>query len=117
MNDSLFSEADLDPELMAIEGKKKERERLAAEEQKMEEKKKNEEKKRDMEYDKTLYILDGYSIIYRSFFAHISKPILDKKGNNISAYYGFFQTLFSIMGSYPMDALAITMDEKGPTFR
>lgn len=117
MNDSLFSDADLDPELMEIEGKKKERERLAKEEKRLEEKKKEDKKKTSISYDKTLYILDGYSIIYRSFFAHLTKPIFDKKGNNISAYYGFFQTLFSIINSYPMDALAITMDEKGPTFR
>ena len=117
MNDSLFSDADLDPELMEIERKKKERERIAKEEQRLEEKKKEEEKKASITYDKTLYVLDGYSIIYRNYFAHIKKPIFDKKGNNISAYYGFFQTLFSIINSYPMDALAITMDEKGPTFR
>ncbi|MCI7606958.1 MAG: DNA polymerase I, partial [Spirochaetales bacterium] len=117
MTDSLFSEADLDPELMEIENKKKERERIAKEEKRLEEKRREEEKKTTLPYDKTLYILDGYSIIYRSFFAHISKPILDKKGNNINAYYGFFQTLFALIGSYPMDALAITMDEKGPTFR
>ena len=117
MNDSLFSDADLDPELMEIERKKKERERIAKEEQRLEEKKKEEEKKPNVTYDKTLYVLDGYSIIYRNYFAHIKKPIFDKKGNNISAYYGFFQTLLSLMNSYPMDALAITMDEKGPTFR
>ena len=117
MNDSLFSDADLDPELMEIERKKKERERIAKEEQRLEEKKKEEEKKASITYDKTLYVLDGYSIIYRNYFAHIKKPIFDKKGNNISAYYGFFQTLLSLMNSYPMDALAITMDEKGPTFR
>lgn len=117
MNDSLFSDADLDPELMEIERKKKERERIAKEEQRLEEKKKEEEKKASINYDKTLYVLDGYSIIYRNYFAHIKKPIFDKKGNNISAYYGFFQTLFSLINSYPMDALAITMDEKGLTFR
>ena len=117
MTDTLFSEADLDPELMEIERKKKERERVAEEDRKAQEKKKEEESKSQFTWDKTLYILDGYSIIYRSFFAHISKPILDKKGDNINAYFGFFQTLFSFLGTYEMDALAVAMDEKGPTFR
>ena len=54
MNDSLFSDADLDPELMEIEGKKKERERLAKEEKRLEEKKKEDEKKTSISYDKTL---------------------------------------------------------------
>ena len=80
MNDSLFSDADLDPELMEIERKKKERERIAKEEQRLEEKKKEEEKKASINYDKTLYVLDGYSIIYRNYFAHIKKPIFESTG-------------------------------------
>ena len=116
MSDGLFSEADLDPELMEIEGKKRERARKMEEEEKRLTLK--EEKSVDnFSWDKTLYLLDGYSIIYRSYFAYMTRPILDKKGNNISAYFGFFQILFSLIDTYGMDALAVTMDEKGPTFR
>ncbi|MBQ2259368.1 MAG: DNA polymerase I, partial [Spirochaetales bacterium] len=68
-------------------------------------------------FDKKLYILDGYSNIYRSYFAHITSPLTDKEGKNVSAYFGFFSTLFSLLSNYPMDYLAVTMDEKAPTFR
>lgn len=108
----LFSEADLDPEMIKFERQQLERERLA----KLEEKKED-EKKEELPFDKKLYILDGYSIIYRSYFAHITSPLLDIKGRNCSAYFGFFQTLFFLMSNYKMDYLAVTMDEKAPTFR
>ena len=117
MNDGLFSEADLDPELMEIESKKKERERQREEENRRIAKEEAEKKEKAFSWDKTIFLIDGYSVIYRSYFAHIRKPIMDKKGNNISAYFGFFQTLFSLISSNRMDALAVTMDEKGPTFR
>ena len=117
MNDGLFSEADLDPELMEIESKKKERERQREEEKRRIAKEEAEKKEKAFSWDKTIFLIDGYSVIYRSYFAHIRKPIMDKKGNNISAYFGFFQTLFSLISSNRMDALAVTMDEKGPTFR
>lgn len=113
MIDSLFSEMDLDPEMIELEKRMEERKKLeeakdapatvVAEEPKV--------------FDKKLYILDGYSIIYRSYFAHITSPLTDKEGKNVSAYFGFFSTLFSLLSNYPMDYLAVTMDEKAPTFR
>lgn len=113
MIDSLFSELDLDPEMIELERKREERKKL-------EEVKTVVEEHFPVEpqvFDKKLYILDGYSVIYRSYFAHITSPLTDKDGNNISAYFGFFSTLFSIISNYGMDYLAITMDEKAPTFR
>ena len=118
MDGELFSSADLDQELIEKENRKKERERLALLEKKEEAKKKEkEEAKESVTLDKTLYLLDGYSIIYKSYYAFISRPLTDKNGNNISAYYGFFQTLFHILKDNRMDGLAITMDEREPTFR
>ncbi len=112
----LFSEADLDPEMIKLERNQMERERLSRIESKEAEKSKDSV---DLaSFDKKLYILDGYSIIYRCYFAHISSPLLDMDGKNCNAYFGFFQTLFFLMSSYPdMDYLAVAMDEKAPTFR
>ena len=64
-----------------------------------------------------LFIIDGYSIIYRSYFAHMTNPMRNRSGENISAYFGFFSSLLHIVGNYQVDALAVAMDEKGPTFR
>ena len=69
------------------------------------------------DFSKRLYIIDGYSVIYRSYFAHLSSPLTDRRGVNVSAYFGFFSTLFALMGAYRMDYLAVVMDERAPTFR
>ena len=111
----LFSEADLDPEIIKLERQQLERRRQ--EQIAKAEKKEKKEEKPNLPFDKKLYILDGYAIIYRSYYAHINNPLTDVNGNNCSAYFGFFQILFSLMTKYDMDYLAITMDEKGPTFR
>lgn len=108
----LFSEADLDQNMIEIERRQMEREKEA---KKAEEPQKKEEPK--LSFDKRVYILDGYSIIYRTYFAHIKSPITDGKGLNISGYFGFFTTFFSLLSHYKMDYLAITMDEREPTFR
>ena len=117
MDGLLFTNADLDQELIEKENRQKERERQLRikEKKEKEEKEKKEEAKK--EYNKTLFLLDGYSIIYKSYWAFISRPLVDGEGNNISAYYGFFQTLFHILKENKMDALAVTMDEREPTFR
>lgn len=116
MDGLLFTSADLDQELIEKENRQKERERqLRIKEKK--EKEEKEKKSQRKEYNKTLFLLDGYSIIYKSYWAFISRPLVDGEGNNISAYYGFFQTLFHILKENKMDALAVTMDEREPTFR
>ena len=107
MSESLFSEADLDQEELM-------KERMAERAARHDDKTEHEEVR---VFPHRLYIFDGYSMIYRSYFAHISSPLTDRNGNNISAYFGFFSSLLSLMSSYPMDYIAIAMDEKVPTFR
>ena len=107
MSDSLFTDKDLDQDEIL-------KEKMSVKNSPAPVAEKTEEKKL---FSKRLYILDGYSIIYRSYFAHISNPLTDGKGTNVSAYFGFFSTLLSLITSYRMDYLAIAMDEKVPTFR
>ncbi|MFA5447676.1 MAG: DNA polymerase I [Sphaerochaeta sp.] len=66
---------------------------------------------------KQLYIVDGYGLIYRSFFGFFNNPMRDAQGNNISAVYGFFSTLLKLIREYHAHYLVIAMDTKGPTFR
>ena len=109
----LFSPDDLDQEMLAEE-KKAEKEKI---EVKIEEERRRKAEKDERSYDRVLYVIDGYSLIYRSYFAFISRPLTDRNGNNISAYYGFFNTLLSLLSQYRMDYLTVTMDENAPTFR
>jgi DNA polymerase-1 len=66
---------------------------------------------------KSLYIIDGYSLIYRSYFAFINRPLRDVEGNNVSALYGFFNTLLMLQRQFEIDYLVVAMDTKEKTFR
>ena len=105
--DELFSEEDLDQEKLA---------------QTVMEKPEKKEKKEDKPHlaplnGKKLYIIDGYSLIYRSYFAFLTRPLTDGEGNNVSAFFGFFNTIFMLIREYKFDYFVIAMDSKGPTFR
>jgi DNA polymerase I len=64
-----------------------------------------------------LYLIDGYSVIYRSYFAMIRKPLLNPEGRNSSAVYGFFRALFHLIRTRSPARLAVVMDSRVPTFR
>lgn len=66
---------------------------------------------------KRVFIVDGYGQIYRSYFAFITNPLKDKEGNNVSAVYGFFNTIMSLVRQYGPQYLVVAMDSKGKTFR
>lgn len=65
----------------------------------------------------TLYIIDGYGLIYRSYFAFINNPLRDMEGNNVSALFGFFNSLLMVIREYNPDYLVVAMDTAAPTFR
>ena len=66
---------------------------------------------------KTYFILDGYSLIYKSYFAFIRNPMMNPKGENSSAVFGFFRTLFSLFDRYNPEYFLVTLDSLTPTFR
>ncbi len=65
----------------------------------------------------SLYLLDVYAIVYRSYFAFLSRPLRNPSGQNVSAVYGFFKFLFSLFEQRKPDAFAAVFDSKGKTFR
>jgi len=68
-------------------------------------------------YDKTVYILDSYGLIFRCYFAFISRPLTNSKGENISALFGFFRNLHYIIQHYKPNYIIAAMDSKTKTFR
>ncbi|MFP4384121.1 MAG: DNA polymerase I [Spirochaetia bacterium] len=64
-----------------------------------------------------LYLLDGYSLIYRSYFAFIRNPLRNPAGQNVSAIYGFFRSIFLFMKERNPVYFGIVFDSKTPTFR
>lgn len=67
--------------------------------------------------DKTVYILDSYGLIYRSYFAFISRPLTNDKGENVSAIFGFFRNLLNILKADRPAFMAAAFDSRVPTFR
>jgi DNA polymerase I len=64
-----------------------------------------------------LFLLDGYALAYRSFFAFQKRPLINSKGQNTSAIYGFVTALLRILNSELPDHIAVVLDSKEPTFR
>lgn len=65
----------------------------------------------------TIYVLDAYGLIYRSYFAFISRPLTNSKGENVSAIFGFFKSLHSIFTEYNPKLFVTALDSLTPTFR
>ena len=66
---------------------------------------------------KSLFLIDGSAIAYRSYFAFIKNPLINSKGQNTSAVFGFLRFLYMILDNEKPDNLAVIFDPKGPTFR
>jgi DNA polymerase-1 len=64
-----------------------------------------------------LYLVDGYSLIYRAYFAFIRRPLTNSRGQNTSAVFGFFSSLFQLLKLREPSFLAVVMDSRTPTFR
>jgi DNA polymerase I len=64
-----------------------------------------------------LYLLDGYSVIYRGYFAFLKRPLLNPQGRNTSSVFVFFRTLFQLVRDRSPGYIAVVMDSRVPTFR
>lgn len=67
--------------------------------------------------DKTLYLLDSYGVIYRSYFAFINNPLINKQGKNISSIFGFFRILHSLFKTFDPKYFVAVFDSRTKTFR
>ncbi len=65
----------------------------------------------------TLFLVDGSAIAYRAYFAFIRNPLINSKGENTSASFGFVNSLVKIIRDEKPDYLAVVFDTKAPTFR
>jgi len=64
---------------------------------------------------KKLFLIDGNSLLYRSFYA--IKRLSTSQGFPTNAVYGFWAMLRKIIEKEKPDYLGIVFDTKGPTFR
>ena len=79
-----------------------------------------------------LYLIDAYALIYRAYFAFLTRPLRNNAGKNVSALFGFARTIVSLLddgapiqGNQGMHLrtyakpqyLAAVFDSRTPTFR
>jgi DNA polymerase-1 len=63
-----------------------------------------------------LFLIDGYALIYRAFFAMISRPLRTSKGENTSAAWGVVNFLLRLREKYRPDYVA-WVNDAGTSFR
>ncbi|MGQ9678942.1 MAG: DNA polymerase I [bacterium] len=66
---------------------------------------------------KRLVLIDGHSVLYRSFFAFIRNPLRNSRGENTSAPFGFVNTIRRVLKELKPDLCAVVFDAPGKTFR
>ncbi|HEX7091145.1 MAG TPA: DNA polymerase I [Longimicrobiales bacterium] len=57
-----------------------------------------------------LFLIDGYALIYRSFFAMINRPLTTSRGENTSAAWGVTKFLLKILEEHEPDYLGVVLD-------
>ena len=72
-----------------------------------------------LEAEKTLYLIDAMSLAYRAHYIFISRPLINSKGQNTSAAYGFTNSLLKLIDDHSIEHAAVVFDAEadGDTFR
>lgn len=66
---------------------------------------------------KKLYLFDSFALIYRAYFAFQKNPLMNSKGQNVSAITGFLNTIWEIKTKYNPTHYAIVFDAPAQTDR
>ncbi len=65
----------------------------------------------------SLFLIDGHALAYRSYYAFIRKPLVNSKGEETSAVFGFVRTIVNVLERYGPSHLAVVFDSEEETFR
>src|SRR5688572_10937640 len=64
----------------------------------------------------TLFLVDGYALIYRAFFAMLSRPLTTSRGEDTSAAWGVVNFLQRLKTEHKPDYIGWVLDS-GRSFR
>ena len=67
--------------------------------------------------DKTLYLIDGHSLIFKMYYAFLRHPMINSKGADMSILFGFTKYILELIEREKPSHLAIAFDPPGGTFR
>jgi DNA polymerase-1 len=63
-----------------------------------------------MANEKKLFLLDGYALVYRAYFAFINNPRINSSGLNTSAMFGFTNLLWDVIKKQKPTHIAVVFD-------
>ena len=66
---------------------------------------------------KKLFLLDGFALIYRAYFAFAQNPRVNSRGLDTSAIFGFTNTLNEVINKESPSHIAVVFDRSTPTKR
>ena len=61
---------------------------------------------------KKFVIIDAMALAYKGYYAFITRPLTNSKGEPTSAVFGFLNQLFKIIEDTKPDYLAVAFDSK-----
>jgi DNA polymerase I len=64
-----------------------------------------------------IFLFDAYALIFRAYYAFINRPMINSKGSNTSAIYGFTSAILDVLKKENPDYLAVAFDPPARTFR
>jgi DNA polymerase-1 len=70
-----------------------------------------------MKTKKKLFLLDGFALIYRAYFAFVKNPRINSNGLETSAILGFTNTLIEVIRKEKPTHIAVVFDRSTPTAR
>ena len=70
-----------------------------------------------MQEKKKIYFIDAYALIFRGYYAFIKNPIVNSKGFNTSAIYGFMNSLLDLIKRENPKYVGVCFDKGGSASR
>ena len=67
--------------------------------------------------ENTIFLIDAYGLIYRSYFAFMKHPLTNSKGFNTSPILGFVRTIEDVLQQFEPSHIVVAFDGKVRNFR
>ncbi len=64
-----------------------------------------------------ILLIDGHALIFKTYYAFLSKPLINSKGEDTSIIYGFLKTIFELIQKEEPSHIAVVFDPPGGSFR
>jgi DNA polymerase-1 len=64
-----------------------------------------------------LFLVDGHALAYRSYYAFIRRPLVNSRGEETSAVFGFARTILNLLERFDPSHIAVVFDSEEATFR